>query len=396
MKASRAVFLGFTVPNAFAEELFRADPIPAVQTHKFAWAFAKVLGMVFDHVFLISAAPIQPYPVTSLRSFLEREFEENGKRGVIMGASNARLMRHVSRFVACLRMTGRLRREWRPDAVFVHGVHSPFLLYALFLRLFGIKAFVVLTDEPGIMLATDGKLRRAMKLVDRFVVRLLLKGMTGVLALAPALAAELARGKPALIFPGIISDDWAAAVALRVPEQEIPGFTVTYAGGIEASYGAALLVGAARLSPEIIFRLCGKGRYADEVRSSVPANVVLSGFLGQDAIADELLAASLLINPRPTSSEFSARSFPSKLLEYLATGRPVMTTQIVSIPAELAGSFYYIEDETPEGVARAIAEVAALPAEERRRFGAAARQIALDNFGEAAIARKLLDSLAGF
>lgn len=394
MKASRAVFLGFAVPDAFAEELFRVDPIPAVQTHKFAWAFAKVLGKVFDHVILMSAAPVQPYPVTPCRSFSEREFEENGKQGVIMGASNARLMRHVSRFVACLRMTGRLRREWRPDAVFVHGVHSPFLLYALFLRLFGIKAFVVLTDGPGIMLATDGRLRRVLKLVDRFVVRLLLKGMTGVVALAPALAAELARGKPALIFPGIISDDWAAAVALRGPE--IPGFTVTYAGGIEANYGAALLVGAARMSPETTFRLCGKGHYADEARLSAPANVVFPGFLGQDAVANELLAASLLINPRPTSSEFSARSFPSKLLEYLATGRPVMTTRIASIPAELVGSFYYIDDETPEGVARAIAGVAALPLEERRRFGAAARQTALDNFGEAAVAKKLLDSLAGF
>jgi glycosyltransferase involved in cell wall biosynthesis len=392
MNAGRAVFLGFTIPDEFAQRLFQADTIPAVQTHKFAWAFAEVLARVYDPVFLMSAAPVQTFPITPFRSFASLEFEENNVQGIMLAASNLRQVRHFSRFVACLKFTRRLRTDWAPDVVFVHGVHTPFLAYAAILRLFGIRTVVVLTDAPGAILATDGTLRRALKKLDRTVVIALLRAASGVVALAPALKERLAPGKPVLVVPGIISAAWQNDVLRLAQQPDIPNrrFTVTYAGGIEENYGVGLLVGAAALSPEIDFRICGRGGYLETVRATASSNVKLLGFLDQEAIAAELMQADLLINPRPSDLGFTALSFPSKLLEYLATGRPVMTTKISSIPPELNGSFYYITEETAVGVADAVRRVCAATKDERERFGTAAQQQAVDSFGAIAVARKLL------
>lgn len=389
MTAGRAVFLGFTVPDSFAADLFRSDPIPAVQTHKFALAFASALSKVFDKVVLLSAPPVQHFPVTPFRNFAGQEFVVHGMDGVVLGASNVRTRRHLSRFLACLKMTGRLRKEWAPDVVFVHGVHTPFLAYAAVLRLFGITTVVILTDAPGLFLPTDGRVRRVLKTIDRSLVKLLLRAASGVVALAPALVEKLAPSKPNLVVPGIISDEWVAQATGLDSVANAHPFTVTYAGGIDKSYGAGLLVGAAALLPDVSFRICGRGAFYDEALATSTANVVLPGFLGQEAVAAEIMGADLLINPRPSTQGFAVLSFPSKLLEYLATGRPVLTTPISSIPKELTGSFYYITEETDAGVAAAISAAAALPADERGAFGRAAQHQALAHFGEAAVAKKL-------
>ena len=396
MTASRAVFLGFTVPDDFARRLFQADPIPSVQTHKFAWSFASVLGQVFDRVFLLSAAPVQIFPITPFKSFDALEFQENGLPGVMLGASNQRLARHASRFVACLQFTRRMRREWTPDVVFVHGVHTPFLACAAFLRLFGIKTIVLLTDAAGVILPTDGLLRRSLKKVDRFVVKALLRAANGVVTLAPALADKLAPGKPALVVPGIISASWQGDVLRLVKDTANPRFTVTYAGGIEENYGVKVLIEAAALLPNIDFRVCGRGSYLEKISTIATANVTLPGFLDQESVANELMSADLLLNPRPSALDFAALSFPSKLLEYLATGRPVMSTRIPSIPPELEGAFYYITQETAEGLAKAIQAVADLSKAARDGFGATAQRQAVDSFGEAAVAEKILAFWACF
>ena len=44
--------------------------------------------------------------------------------------------------------------------------------------------------------------------------------------------------------------------------------------------------------------------------------------------------AKLLVNPRPTNNEFTKYSFPSKTIEYMASGTPLLTTRLPGIPSE--------------------------------------------------------------
>jgi len=386
----RPLLLGFTVPDEVANELFAHDPVPAVQTHRFAWSLARSLRSAFGDVKLLSARPVQSYPLVPHMTFRRQVFTQDEIQGVSLGFINLLVLKHLTRFLSCLMQTPMLLRRWRINAVFIHGVHTPWLVYGSLLQRLGMVVVPVLTDPAGVILPSDGLLSRTLKRLDRKIVDHFVSRATAVVALAPDLVAAYPTMRHSLVFPGIIGQAWLDQLD-RVPpndETEKP-FTVVYAGGVSAAYGVDRLLDAARLLPDIDFVIVGKGDQVDRIVADAAPNVISVGFVPPDQLARHLLAGDLLINPRPSDADFARNSFPSKLLEYVATGRPVLTTQISSIPAAISGCFHYIEDETPEGIARAISSVQMRPVAELMVLAHQSREIVTEEYSEAAIGRKL-------
>ncbi|MDF2999130.1 MAG: glycosyl transferase group 1 [Xanthobacteraceae bacterium] len=387
----RPLLLGYTVPDEVMAEITAMDPNPPVQTHKFAWALARSLREGFGEVRLLSTLPVQSYPLVRRLLFRRFAFRAGRIEGEAMGFVNLIVLKHLTRFLACLGFTRRIRREWGTDVLFIHGVHSPFLLYGWMMRRLGLDVVPVLTDPPGVELATDGLVARLLKRLDRRLVLLLLSRASAFVALSPVWREMLPGIGKALIFPGILGRDWLEALATATPARrpaDAP-VTVVYAGGVSAAYGMDRLLDAAARLPAVRFLIFGKGDYVPRVTAGDLANVEYGGFVDARALALHLMAADILINPRPSGEAFARYSFPSKLIEYVATGRPVLTTRIVSIPSEIAPCFHYIDDESGEGIARAIEALVALGREERLARAAAAREIIMRECSEAAIGGKL-------
>ena len=68
--------------------------------------------------------------------------------------------------------------------------------------------------------------------------------------------------------------------------------------------------------------------------------------LEQNAIAN--------INPRPFSKKLDEESVPSKLLEYFASGAPVMSTKHSKTQEIFYNSAIWLEDDSEKGLQRAI------------------------------------------
>lgn len=393
--SQRPILLGFTVSDDLAAEIFALDPLPAVQTHRFAWSLARSLRLAFGRVELVSVVPIQSWPLANRLFFPRRRFEQDGVPGVLLAFINAIGIKHISRFFSALvEFTRRIRHGTTEIVVFIHGVHTPWLAIGRILRVFGARVFIVLTDPAGVVLPTDGNISRALKRLDRSLVGYFVSRASGVLALAPDLALVHPDARRRLVFPGILNGRWLAQLdAARATDRAVPDgvrpVTVLYAGTVNASYGVDLLVQAARLLPDIRFRILGKGDMVDRLRQEAAENVAYEGFVSPDALADHLLDADILINPRPSAADFARNSFPSKLLEYASTGRPVLTTRIASIPDALSACFHYIEDETPQGMADAIRTLATLPVTEQLVIARKSRETVLAECSEAAIGKKL-------
>ncbi|ADH90487.1 glycosyl transferase group 1 [Ancylobacter novellus DSM 506] len=387
----RPLLLGYTVPDEVMAEITAIDPNPPVQTHKFAWALARSLRQGFGEVRLLSTLPVQSYPLVRRLLFRRFAFRSQGVDGVAMGFVNLIVLKHLTRLLACLGFTRRIRGEWGTDVLFMHGVHSPFLLYGWLMSRLGVDVVPVLTDPPGVELATDGRLARLLKRIDRRIVPLLLARASALVALSPVWLELFPGVKKVLVFPGILGRDWLYALATVAPAPRVADapVTVIYAGGVSAAYGMDRLLDAAARLPQVRFLIFGKGDYVPRITAGGPPNVEYGGFVDARALASHLMAADILINPRPSGQEFARYSFPSKLIEYVATGRPVLTTRLVSIPAEIVPCFHYIDDESGEGVARAIETLVALGTEERLARAGAAREIIMRECSEAAIGRKL-------
>ena len=88
--------------------------------------------------------------------------------------------------------------------------------------------------------------------------------------------------------------------------------------------------------------------------------VFYGGMLLNTEIVAKEQEATLLVNPRPTQEEFVKYSFPSKTMEYMASGTPVMTTVLPGMPREYHPHVFLLRDETAVGIAASLKEVLAL------------------------------------
>lgn len=114
--------------------------------------------------------------------------------------------------------------------------------------------------------------------------------------------------------------------------------------------------------------------------------------LSSQVVAKEM-ESTLLINPRPTNEEYVKYSFPSKTMEYMASGTPVLTTRLPGMPKEYYPYVNFIEEETPQGMARALSSVLSRSEEALRQQGLAARRFVLEERNNLVQAGKILEKL---
>ena len=100
--------------------------------------------------------------------------------------------------------------------------------------------------------------------------------------------------------------------------------------------------------------------------------------------------AALLVNPRPSAPEYTKYSFPSKNMEYMVSGTPILTTKLPGMPKEYYPYVYLLEDETPKGITEKLQEIFGLSLEEREEMGANARGFVLQHKSNVAQAKKIL------
>ena len=82
----------------------------------------------------------------------------------------------------------------------------------------------------------------------------------------------------------------------------------------------------------------------------------------------------MLVNPRQNTDIFTKYSFPSKTMEYLASGRPVIGYRLDGIPEEYYKYIQLVNDNSVDALKDKIVEVCSLPADERNRIGMTARE----------------------
>ncbi len=172
---------------------------------------------------------------------------------------------------------------------------------------------------------------------------------------------------------------------------------IVYAGSIKKLYGIENLVkGFTKANIEDAeLQIFGDGDYKEELQNicETNKNVKYMGVCPNEEIVAVEQRASLLVNPRPTAPEYTKYSFPSKNMEYMVSGTPVLTTKLSGMPIDYYPYVYTIDDETVNGVANAIKNVFSFSFEERTQTGKRAREFVLQNKSNIIQARKIIQFL---
>ena len=173
--------------------------------------------------------------------------------------------------------------------------------------------------------------------------------------------------------------------------------TVFYAGGVSRQYGLAdLTEGFLQADiPNTRLEIYGPGDYVKELQQIAEKDdrVYYGGMLLNTQIVEKEQEATLLVNPRPTHEEFVKYSFPSKTMEYMVSGTPVLTTKLPGMPKEYYPHVYFIEEESAAGIASALKTVLAASDEDLFQKGQDARAFVLDSRNNVVQAKKLLELL---
>lgn len=203
------------------------------------------------------------------------------------------------------------------------------------------------------------------------------------------------EGKPYVILEG--HADIAMGERQPALEKKRQPRICLYAGGVREQYGLKNLVEGFRQADleNVQLHIYGPGSYVEELKRVAAADprVVYGGMLLSSQVVEKEMEATLLVNPRPTNEEFVKYSFPSKTMEYMASGTPVLTTVLPGMPREYHPYVYLIEDETPEGIGKALKEVLCRSDEELFRKGNQARRFILENKNNVIQGKKILDLL---
>ncbi|MGN1015908.1 MAG: glycosyltransferase [Faecousia sp.] len=276
----------------------------------------------------------------------------------------------------------------RDSAVVVDCLNRTAALSALLAaKARGCRCVGIITDLPDML---GGG--RFSKSVANFVIR---RCTNYVLLTEEMNRVVNPSGKPHVILEG--HADIAMKDYVPSPERKASPRVCLYAGGVSRRYGLHLLVEGFQKAniPNTRLEIYGPGDYVKELENiaAEDSRVYYGGMLLNREIVVKEQEAVLLVNPRPTHEEYVKYSFPSKTMEYMASGTPVLTTRLPGMPREYAPYVFFIDEETVDGVARALERTLMLPDEALFAAGAKARQFVLEERNNVIQAQKILDML---
>lgn len=174
--------------------------------------------------------------------------------------------------------------------------------------------------------------------------------------------------------------------------------TLVYAGNLSRLYGIrSLMDGFMRTEGEQELHFYGSGEDVAYIQQCAEkdSRIRYFGRVSREEVLCVLKRAHLIVINKPTADDYSNYSFSSKILECMVSGTPVLTTRVGGMPEEYYPYFYFIDDETPQGIAKAIEDVLALSEETLAEKGRAAKQFAITEKNYLSQTKDILDFLSG-
>lgn len=207
--------------------------------------------------------------------------------------------------------------------------------------------------------------------------------------LTKQMASYLHISKPYCVVEGIASE--TKELELREQKEKF----ILYTGTLHKKFGVMNLVHAFQqiYSPDYRLVICGIGDSAEAIKNAAEEDIRIS-FLGQLSRAEVLewqRKATVLVNPRQNNEEFTKYSFPSKTMEYLSSGIPVIAYKLDGIPDEYDKYLQYVEDDTIDGLKNKLIELCEMPYEQRQKIGNAGRSFVLKEKNSKIQVRKIVD-----
>ncbi len=394
---TRILFLGYVVPTEEAEHLSGASVAGNRMQLEMLEALATNSDVLVD---ILSVLPVATFPrERKLFHHLAVRRVSRNLAATYPGFVTIPVLKQFTQICGMLRHSSRLAKKMRYDHVLCFNMFPHVGLPAWWLKLrHGIDLVCLLADPPVPVAPTSNYVLTSARRGYNWVTKRLLRKVDRVIALSSLAAQEFVPDAPSMILDGAMNTSALHRFA-PMPTKASDARRVVFTGALFHYNGIVEIIEAMSLvrDPRVELHIYGAGPLEDFVRKASTASprVTFHGKVDSSLIPEIQRSAFLLVNPRQIDHVVSGLSFPSKLLEYMASGTPVLTTRLTSITQDYNDLLFFAEVGDSTDLAARIDEVSELPPTERDTRASQARRFVLEKRTWDAAARRIVSFLRG-
>lgn len=347
-----------------------------------------------EPIAICNILPIGSYPQYYKKAVIKSTFFSDGmEKHKNIAFCNIKLIRKKSienSIYKTLKEKIGTEEEW----LFVYTLSSSFLraIYKLKRKKANLKVCAIVADLPNMADLSNKKsiLKRIYQKITANNCYKYMPCVDAFVLLTEQMAEYLNIDKPFCVMEGIAPK----------PESDEPltykiEKTIFYSGTLHKRFGLDILLEAFSLIPDKGYRLilCGIGDMEEKIKAMAKADgrICFLGKIPREEVLRYQKQATVLVNPRQNKESFTKYSFPSKTMEYLASGIPVVAYKLDGIPIEYDKYIQYVFGNTPQALANKLVEICEASINERKEIGIKAQNFIYNEKNAQKQTKKIID-----
>ena len=351
--------------------------------NKLQWGIVKGLDGLGENVTIFNSIYVGSYPRLYRKIMIPTFHFSHGseKNDINIGFINIAGIKVLSRYYT---VKGELDKwasvdSGREKVLLIYAMTTPFAQLAGYIKrkYSSIKVIYIIPDLPMYMNVTkvqESAVYRTRKKIEEFLFHRSLKNVDGYVLLTDGMKEWFTTDINYTVVEGMATIDNTIDVDDIKKKKQI-----LYAGGIKREYGVIDLVSAFSQidDPEWELVIYGDGTDMESVCEYAKRDVRIKimGSAPNAVVMKHQREAALLINPRK-NQEMAKYSFPSKTLEYMLSGTPMLGYKLAGIPEEYYDNMFVIQD-SENGMEEALRKAMDLPETERIKMGEKAKHFVI-------------------
>lgn len=352
------IFLGLLFPREEEETIAKKSRNGNVQNQVNAFQWSCIDGFYEageESICIVNALPVGTFPFKYKEIFLAgRRWVYKEHTNYEISSVNLPILKQWRRAQNCKRIISNIDDK----NIIIYSAYLPYLKAIKKLNK-SYQVTLIVPDIPefydygqaGIIKSflrklNNRQINKCMSRVDKFVL------------LTEAMKEKLKVGnRPYVVVEGICAGK--TGEVNRVPNTNKK--VILYTGTLNRRFGIDVLLDAfcSIKNENYELWLCGGGDYETEILQTAKkdSRIRFWGYVTRDAVLKLQEQATVLVNPRQNKGEYTKYSFPSKTMEYLLSGVPVVAYKLSGIPDEYDMYLNYAKNDTSQALRDALIEV---------------------------------------
>lgn len=311
---------------------------------------------------LINFMPYHSFPTGKFLRYRREETHIKDRTVINVGYINLPILKTISIKNNIIKEFKKIKKEEEKINILIYDSYLAPLQAALYLkkRYTNIKTTLITPSLPGFDVPRNGIKRKLTVMLGKSALRMGKQMDSYVLITEHMKEIINKHEKPYEVIEGIIPNEDREEYVELCSEIEGKKY-ILYTGRLDKIYNIDKLVNCfLNFSiKDIYLVLCGVGDYVEDIKRIAKNSnrIIYLGFKNRPELNMIQKNALMLINPRSTDGIYTRYSFPSKTMEYLLTGKPVIMFKLLGVPKSYDKYLYYIDDNSEEAIKIAILNV---------------------------------------